>query len=980
MTDLVKYTPIPVSKLMPQIQQYKNNPSAIQRVILDNLLSYTNGQADTVDPTNPFVFLLESSCVNTAAAIQESKLNLNKQYSALAQTFDDLYMHMSDKDYLNIYATPATTNFTWMLSFTELLGNMVTDPATGNKKVTIARNTMVTVNNLTFSIQYPIDIIQYPNGSVQVMYDTTLLSPLQALSTNVIPYTITQDSTQVKWLSFVVPMQQFSLSSASFPIQASVILQEAIPFTGQYYYARVYYQNSATGNSWAEMAITHTQEVYDPLTPTVALSVDNTNNVLNVFLPPIYVDSGLVSGTLRVDVYTTNGQITVNLSNYVVTAFSANLTAIDTVNDLNEFTAAMALVSYTVFSAETVQGGNNGVSFDALKEMVVNNTVGVRNIPITNVQLVDQGTILGFTIVKNVDHITNRIFQATASLPLPTNQTLITPAALTIDTLVTTLAQLQASKEVINNVTQSTILSNTVFVENNGIISIYPDADLAALTAMATTDKAVLINNTNFLYNPFYYVLDYSAVEFSMRAYDLDAPKASVINFIYQNQTLQLSVNTGSISIAKTPSGYQITIVTSSGPMYQALDDSLVQVQLAYIPVGETNYAYINGVLIGKTGSERVFQFNLNTNYYIDVNDNIVFNNVKMFNTAQFNILTSLLQTCSIFYTTTSISTGYVPSPADKLIGKFLLPKNAALVTQESVVLQFGTALNNLWTRSLVNQSGGIYQTYASDVPATYPETVYATDPSTNTIFSIDSAGAIQYTVLHNAGDPMLDSNGNPIYLHRAGDPVLDSSGNPILDTALAVQYSCDLLLIDGKYIFATDVNYIDYRSEIRSILTTWINETLASITNMLLEQTNIYFYPKKSLSKISVMLDNKTTAVIDSAQTFVVKLYVSKAVYNDDATRAALTVLTKETINAELANNIVSISSMTESLKKAFDTSVISFSVTGLGGPNNNYDTVTLVNSNESLSLGKILEVQADGTTIVSENVNVTFVQYTDN
>lgn len=978
MPNLVNYTPIPISSLMSQLTLYKYNPSAMQRVILDNLYTYTQGQGDVVDPTNPFVFLMEASCVNTAVGIQESLINLNKQYSSLAQSFDDLYLHMSDLDYLNLFSSPASTDFTWMINYNQLIAGLVDSPNQGCKKAVIPRNTMFTVNGIVFSLSYPIEIRQYYNGSIQIVYDSTITSPLQELSTNNINFNSITDSAGIQWISFTVPVLQFSLNSTSFPIQSSSILEQSIPYTNKYYYIRAYYQNSTSNGQWIEMQTTYTEQVYDSSTPTLSISVDATNNLVNVFLPPIYVDSGLVTGTLRVDVYTTNGQMTVNLNNYSVSAFSTNLYAVDAVNDLTVYTTVLPSINYYTFSAELVQGGSNGLSFTALREQVINNTTGPRNIPITNNQLADQASLLGFNIVKNVDYITNRIYQATSVLPKPTNPTLITPAALSMDTWFTTIADLDNNSQVVNNVTQSTIMSNTLFEENNGVLSMYSEVNTVALNSMSSLDLVNTVNSTNFLYNPFYYVLDYSDVEFSLRAYDLDSPSVGLINFVYQNQSLQLSVNTGNIQIAKTATGYQITITTTSGQFYQKLNDSYVQVQLAFIPYGETHYAYLNGVLVGKTSSgERIFQFNMVTNYFLDSNDNINIANFNMFNNNYIDVMSALSETFNILYTTTSISTGYVPSPADAIIGKFLLPPNAACVTHEQVNVTLGLALKNLWSRSLVNQIGNTYQRYLTDVPATYANNVYAIDPITNSIFTVDNTtNQITYTILHAAGSPILDSNGNPTYLHLAGDVVLNTDGNPVLNNAIDIQYSCDLLLVDGKYYFSTDPAYVAYKTEIRAVLDTWITETLSGLSADLLEETNVYYYPQKSATTVSVMTDYQTTVNVSATQSLTVNLYVSSSVFNNTTLRDQLNLLTIKTINTAIQQPVISISNIQEALTAAYGSSVISFNVSGLGG-SNNYNALTLPNNNESLSLNKILSIQEDGTIVVSEDVIINYIDF---
>lgn len=978
MSNLINYTPISFSALLSQITPYKYNPSAIQRVVLDNLYQATQGQADVVDPTNPFVFLLEASCVNTALAIQESLNNLQKQYPKLAQSFSDLYLHMSDMDYLGLFSSPAQTDFTWKIQLNALLANIQDSPSQGCKKAVIPRNTYVTVGSYSFSLNYPIEIRQYYNGYLEIAYDNTLLSPLQQLSTNIIQYSVLTDADNTQWLMFTVPMMQFSLQTTTYTIQASTILNPAIAFTGQFYYARAFYQNGTNTPRWTEIDTTYTQQVYDANTPTISFTVDNTASELNVFLPPIYVDSGLISGQIRIDIYTTQGQISVNLSNYQVSSFVTTLYSTDPVNDINEYSEVLPNVTYVAYSADTVVGGSDGLSFNTLRQNVINNSTGSVQIPITNVQLAAQANLLGFQIVKNADYITNRIFQATSALPAPTNPNLITPAAISLNTLYITPAQLQSSSQIINNLNQSTIPSNTVFLENNGVLSIYPNTDLQTLLSNSALSIANQINAGDYLYTPFYYVLDYSSQEFSLRCYDLDDPSASLINFIEQNQTLSLIVNTGNIQIQKVPTGFKVTLTTSSGPMYRALNDSYVQAQMSFIPIGETARAYLNGTLVGKTtAGERIFEFDFNTSYFISTTDGLQFTNLFMFNTSAITVLANLLQTVDIFYCTTSITTSYVPITSDSLIGKFLLPNNVAAITHEQVDLTLGYSLSNLWRQSLVNQVGVTYQTYPKDIAQVYATDVYSTDPTTNSIFTVNNTtNTLTYTLVHHAGDPVLDSNNQPVYLHRAGDPVLDASGNPVINTSLTTQYACDLLLVDGKYYFATDPSYVAYQSEIRNVIVTWVTQTLSGLENQLLDQTQIYFYPEKATSNITVNLDVNTTAIISARQSFVVDIYLTSTAYSDDTLRAQYQTNTVATINTQLMNNTVSIDAMIQALRAVYDSNVISFNIKGLGGANN-YNTVTIANLNESLSLNKILTVQENGTLIVKEDVTINFFNY---
>ncbi len=71
-----------------------------------------------------------------------------------------------------------------------------------------------------------------------------------------------------------------------------------------------------------------------------------------------------------------------------------------------------------------------------------------------------------------------------------------------------------------------------------------------------------------------------------------------------------------------------------------------------------------------------------------------------------------------------------------------------------------------------------VYQTYEEDVYQTYEEDVYDGE-----------------TIIHYAGDQVLDENGDPIILHHAGDQVLDEENNPII-----LHHEGDLILDENGH------------------------------------------------------------------------------------------------------------------------------------------------------------------------------------
>ena len=126
MTDITEVnTKYNLSTLLGDVERVKHNPAAIVGSVLEYLSNVTDNKVDIVDPTNPFVMLLESSAVNTAACINESIYLLRKQYPILAQTEEDLYRHMSSKDYLDRFSTPSKATFNMVINYRSLMRNLI---------------------------------------------------------------------------------------------------------------------------------------------------------------------------------------------------------------------------------------------------------------------------------------------------------------------------------------------------------------------------------------------------------------------------------------------------------------------------------------------------------------------------------------------------------------------------------------------------------------------------------------------------------------------------------------------------------------------------------------------------------------------------------------------------------------------------------------------------------------------------------------
>lgn len=963
-----------VSNLKSQVEKVAYNPAAIQRVVLESLRTATAGGVEVVDPTNPFVFALESSAVLTATAMAKNEANTRKQYPVAALTQEDLYLHMSDRDYADRFAVPAKTVFSILIPMEELLARLVEDPGTGIRKMVIPRNTFFTVADIVFSLQYPIEIRQMNHGGLQVVYDASKPSPLQELSSNVLRYETRTGPDGTDFLYFEFEVAQFRIQSHTGTLNAATDYKLDVTLADQYYYTRVYVEEAS--GSWTEIRTTHSDQIYDAATPTAVLRV--IDRQLTVRIPQVYTSTGLLNRGVRVDVYETRGVLDINLANYGADAFLATWQAFDSA-DQTIFTAPLkTLRSPVIYSNKFVSGGANAMSFEALRNRVLRNAIGQPTLPITNVQLEATLERNGYQIVRNVDNITNRVFLATRPMPTPDDERLITAAAASIETVSITLDELVQLDTVIDNGASVTITPQTIYRTRSGVVKPVPSSQVEALLALPADQRAGQVTQGGYLYTPFHYVLDTTGSEFSARAYYLDAPTIETKIFVADNDTTLLQASTKAYGVERTESGYKITIALESSDGWKQLSNEDAYVMLAYVPKGERDRAYLMGALEGiNADGERVYSFDLSTTFNVDAGHGMELSKFLMYSQEPRLTKCEMLQDFEVLIAAGSVMGGqYTPNGVDDALPRFLLPMRIAGVMHEKLRVRFGYSLDRLWSRARSVISTVVYKTWETDVPRFYEQDIYETDPLTGAKFGVAGDGTLTYNILHAKGDPVLDELGNPVYQFRKGDVQLDGSGNPIVLNPRGMMRQIDVLLIEGAYHFATDVTTLNYRNKLTRTVVEWLTNDLTKITEQLLEQTRMYFYPKTTLGAIDVMIQDGITTTIAAGQAFNVAIYVNAAVYSNEKLRAQLATTTVKVLSQQVASNTVSVSGMLKALREAYGNDVIDVDVNGLGGEAN-LSVLTVLNDGDRCSIRKRLIAQADDSLIVQEDVTIGFVRH---
>ena len=969
-------TVITVASRLGNIEQYKYNPAKMQRAALETLRTLTDGEIDVVDATNPFVFCMETTAVNTAAFMQHAEALHRRQYPVAATTAEDLYLHMSDKDYIGRFALPARALFTLMFSKTELLAALVLDPLTGIRKITIPRNTVFTVADTAFSLQYPVDVRELAHGGLQAVYDNSTSSPLQTLSTNMVELSEVYDPNGMCYLKLSLEAHQFTIATKYNDVNAASGFKTTIALTDAFYHVRVYTQQADM--SWTEIQTTHTQQIYDPATPTAIIKVLESR--VQVVVPVIYTSTGQVRNKLRVDVYETKGALSMLLGNYKLEDFSVMWKTIDAA-DANVYVAPLrAIKTMAVYSESAIASGRPALTLEELRQRVIANSVGAQLLPITNVQLQSSLADSGYEIVKNVDTVTNRIFLATKPMPKPVDERLITAAASSVATVLLSFNEAQSAYGVNIHAQSITLTPSTLYENINGVTRLVRKSAYAALMAVSSAQLCLEVNARNYLYSPFHYVLDASEGSFDVRPYYLDTPQILSKSFEKENAAsgLQVSVDSTYV-IVRTSAGYRLTLSTRSNPDFKALTDSQVFAQLRFQAQGAPNPAYLLGVQRARAVTdERVYDFDMATTFDLDAAhtlDQSSFTSSPALPAPR----SDLLQAMSVLFCTTApLASALLPTEIDEALGRFQLPTGAVGLTNETLSIRFGFALTTLWAQGRSVVASVPYATYVTDVPRLYTQDVYALDALDGSAFTVDADGTLKWNVLHAKNDPVLDAAGKATYAHRSGDPMLDAEGNPVPKAGYLGEMvrHVDITAIEGAYRFATDSVATEYCKLIDASLLNWLTEDLARLNANLLDQTKIYFYPKVNQGSVRVMTGSGLESKIPAGQSFAVTLHVPASTYSNALLLTAIKKTTVRTIDAAIKGLTTAVSAIEQALRVQYGADVIDVQLTGLGGAEN-IPTLTVLDVSNRLSIRKRLITLPDEQLIVEEDIDIVFIRH---
>lgn len=968
------------SDLSALIDSARINPMAVQKAGISFLEKVRNGEVEIVDASNAFVYMGEFAATLFTNSIRRNELSMSRQYPELANTRKDLYHHMSNIDYVNTFSTPSVATISFNFNKEELISKAVPTGVAGIKKLVIGRNTQIMVGTIPFTLQYPIEIRVLSHGGLQIVYDNSRPSPLQLLESNNVTWSTENYNTgHTDYIRIDVPVNQMELKSYTAPLMASKVFDKTYAYTDTFYHCRVYASNAAGG--WDEIGTTHSDQVFDPLTPTAMLQVLDGGQ-LNVSIPQVYYSTGLVTRTLRIDIFTTKGVLELALGTYGADMFLPTWRDLDK-DDNGKYTAPIAqMVDGFIVSTSSATGGSNEISFEKLKARVIANALGPIDVPITNVQIqsqLDRLTDAGFSGVVVVDNATKRLYIATRELPAPDIAEISTGIGSNVVTLMKTAAEILTTADVADNGTRITILPTTLYKNEGGYLSIVSPEQRTELLSYEGDSRVERVTEGNFLYSPFHYVYDFTDNVFTVRPYYFGDPLISRKFFVDDNGTLGVGISNGSHDFRRTDTGWSLRVMTSSTDSLKALDDDSVVAQLAFVPVGEIGRCYLNGTLVGRdtVTKEWIFEFAFDTSWDVDPANSIYLNGFAVDGIEPHPYPATLSTVFDVFFAVEEdvLVEGGDTGDIDLVMGKWLIDRSVIGLYHEQLTLTLGSELSGLWVpaRSTIGEES--YARYEANIPKYYTADVPKKDENGALVLEKDGNGVLRMVYEHRAGDPELNADGSPVWLHEKGQ-IMYQDGQPIVVSPRTITRQVDLCVFDGVYYFATATTDTDYKATVPTQIVEWVNVTLAPIRKKVLEQTELRFHPKATIGRVDVVVDSSEKTSMEAAQGLTITYYVTDKVYRDEALKTEIRKSTRRVITAALAAQGITRDNIEQQLKSTMGDDVIGVDMEGLGGTAN-YRVVSMMDDSARLCIGKKLTYLPNKTYSVEDNIDTLFVRH---
>ena len=991
-------TMVSLQNVKDAIPSIIRDPRRTQRMMLNMVESIRNGEVRVADPTSPFALLTEMTAHIASGCVNESDALNRRQFSSVATTPEDLYYHISDYEIFGIYANPATGTIVLMLSVDSIRAKAVETDNPNIRKIIIPKHTEFKIADYHFTMQYPIVITVMSHGGITVKYDTSETSPIyRAEDMPIKTKTFARQSGD--WIAINIPLYQFQISKKIISIDSVSDTRRTFPFNDKFCFIRAYQRNDNDAK-WTEISVALNKEIHNPRVPTVVARV--LSGSVEVSIPQIYFTDQLIRSNIRIDIYTTKGNINLDLSNYTQSAFSATWTDNDDTEASKYYKVLNKFEGISVVAQPIVSGGSDPITFGDLRKRVTQKSALDYGVAITPDQVAEAFRMNNYDIVLNIDDITNRQFLATRLMPAPTTKTsnesiggtnqqeqaerarlTVTGIGADLRTLQTTLNLLSRSSHTFSNNRRMTVTPRILYRVENGDLKIVSDIITNDLLNLVDTNPEYVanhVNASNYLYSPYYMVLNAQPERFGVRFYDLDNPVINSSFTVANNESSLIAVELSAHEIHALPdSGYKIYVELTGDSVWKKLTADRIAVQLT--TADGTNRVWWEGKFEGTTdvngliNGNPVYSFTVDTRYDIDDNNKIILSGQKVAVELEniFNVIVMVKNHLPTNFEYTDIDDLASPS----LLSTYDASASYLGILNQALDITIGTALTDMWSSCRSVLDPNTFARYEEDVYSTYTETVYKRELDGSLVIDVDPNTGIPSAVIeHNAGDFLLDELGQKVIKYPAGSVRYDALGNPVvIGGEREIIRLINMVLYDGRYFFANDTLTADYAREVFTTVTGWVTNDIPKIKRQLIDESDIYFQPKTTTGYINVISEDEDNILVKADQELTVTYYTTKANYDNAELRKYITEFTPRILKEALENRTISVDSIIDYIKDKLGDDILSVKLEGF--MEGKYQIISLTNDSMLPSIGKRLVVLSSKELRVEDAVTVQILMH---
>ena len=801
---------------------------------------------DIPDPTNPFMFLLESNATVGSLLLEQMKINLRKLYPTLAKNREDLYHHLYGREIDNIFAYPSLGSFNISIPVKDIV-NYGENKGTHYELVIPSFTRIIVKDFYTFMFLNDVVIRYFPNTQkTLVLYMPSELS-IGFMGDEILDSYLITDNNNIDWVMFSVTLKQVDGIYLKEPIIPTNGYNKDIELKDQFYTIFGKIKSPTVGQ--LDLIPVFSDFVYDVKKPILKCILKD-NNLLNVSLYDVYLENSDFN-QIELLAFNTKGKLSTSFINIDKSDFVMDF---NLVKDIKSQIGSVVNITPVIYSNSFINGGRNMLSVEELKDIIINNTTGDNKLPITNYDLKRRANDLGYKLLENMDSILKREYVVYKDLPYEEESFLYANPDIFLDTLELKPTDIVNLPDKIKMTDSYLVIEPfTFFYKDNYVFKPVEQSLVNKLKSSSLEDLSDLLKDKKYFYNIYKYVCDFKDI-IDYRIYEVNNPKITYIRSIYYNRNLTFNLTYSNSVIKRVNNQYKVILYLNlDDNIKNLIDNNFVKSFIKFKPGKGSSDIFIDGVFNTK---ENTLTFTFDLDSYIDPDDKSIIRNFS--SVLDIVKIDNNIDATIYIYSIKNLNTDNNTTFLDDVL-KFDTSATDVISVFNTNLL-FYERLEYLYSNYKITPTLRLYKRYDKDIYATYKENVYAKDKDGNYIFEtveLNGQEVKQLKILHRKGDIIKDKNGNPIVLHHKGDVMLDENGKPIIDYQNGYDHYIDILTFELEFLLTKDQNYTTYMVSKYLELDNYLLNELKQLNSEVLENTKILFKPKHNLKDVKVYKNN---------------------------------------------------------------------------------------------------------------------------